>query len=300
MNRIDRLFAILLMLQRRQRLTAREIASQFGVAERTIYRDMQALTEMGIPIAAQAGEGYELLEGFSLPPVAFTELEAKTIVLAMHWFLKHSTGTMQRSARTSLDKIEAVLSTPLREQTERLARLIDYYPSHPPLDWEQPDLHFMLEAIASFQVVKIVYRAHQTEQATERDIEPLRLTFSQGAWYVDAFCRLRRDMRSFRLNRIASFSLVGERFTPRTVFPVRNVQVEVRLRFEASVLPHVRERQHYGFLREEAGEMVYRVDDLKEIRGWVLGFGRQVETIQPGELREWLRAEAESLIRLLT
>ncbi|MBW4438989.1 MAG: HTH domain-containing protein [Pleurocapsa minor GSE-CHR-MK-17-07R] len=82
MNRIDRLFALLLLLQVKRRLTAREIAAHFEITERTVYRDMKALSEMGIPVAAQAGEGYHLLETFSLPPVAFTEGEAKAITMA--------------------------------------------------------------------------------------------------------------------------------------------------------------------------------------------------------------------------
>lgn len=300
MNRIDRLFAILLLMQLKRRRTAREIAAQFGISERTVYRDMQALSEMGIPLTAQAGEGYELLDSFSMPPIALNEGETRAAVMAIQWFIRNSTGDLQTNARAGLHKIEAVLPPALQEAVRALARLIDYYPAATPVDWEQPELQQIVDAIRSCRVLRIAYQGFQAAGATRRDIEPLRLTLSQGAWYVEAFCRLRGDLRSFRMTRIESITTLDETFTPRTVIPARPRQIEVAIRFAPPVQPRVRERQHYAFIHEDDEMMVYRVQQLSEIANWVLGFGADAEVLRPPELRQWIRDEAQRLIRLMT
>jgi predicted DNA-binding transcriptional regulator YafY len=300
MNRIDRLFALLLLLQVQRRLTAREIAVYFGITERTVYRDMKALSEMGIPVAAQAGEGYQLLETFSLPPVAFTEGEAKAITMAARWFVRNSTGSLHRDTLSSLHKLHAILTPVLREQVEQFVRLIDHYPTDPPLDWEQPALRLVLRAVQERRVLHIEYRSYQSDRLSSREIEPTRLTFSQGAWYVEAYCRLRRDERSFRLNRMVTLELRDETFTPRTMAAAPVQRMEVCVRFAAHVLPHVRESQHYAFVREDGDMLVYRVEALAEIQNWILGFGADAEVVAPKALRVWLRAEAQRLISLLT
>jgi predicted DNA-binding transcriptional regulator YafY len=300
MNRIDRLFALVLLLQVKRHLTAREIAAYFAITERTVYRDMKALSEMGIPVAAQAGEGYQLLETFSLPPVAFTEGEVKAITMAARWFVRNSNGSLQRDTLSSLHKLHAVLTPALREQVEQFTQLIDHYPTDPPVDWEQPALRLVMQAVQQRRVVSIDYRSYQSDSFSSRDIEPTQLTFSQGACYVEAYCRLRRDQRSFRLSRILALELRDETFIPRTMIAAPTQRMEVCVRFAAHVLPHVRERQHYAFVREEDDTMVYSVEALAEIQNWILGFGADAEVIAPDTLRIWLRAEAQRLILLLT
>lgn len=300
MNRIDRLFALLLLLQVKRRLTAREIARHFGITERTVYRDMKALSEMGIPIAAQAGEGYQLLETFSLPPVAFTEGEAKAITLASRWFVRNSTGTLHRDTLSSLHKLHAILTPALREQVEQFTRLIDHYPTDPPVDWEQPALRLVMQAVQERRVLRIEYQGYQSDITSNREIEPTRLTFSQGAWYVEAYCRLRGDQRSFRLNRMVRLQLSDETFIPRTMISAPVQRIEVCVRFAAHVMPHVRERQHYAFVHEEGDMLVYSVEALAEIQNWIFGFGADAEVIAPDALRVWLRGEAQRLISLLT
>jgi len=300
MNRIDRLFALLLLLQVKRRLTAREIASHFAVAERTVYRDMKALSEMGIPIAAQAGEGYQLLETFSLPPVAFSEGEARAITMAARWFARNSTGSLQHDVWSSLHKLQAILTPALREQVEQFEALIEHYPTDPPVYWEQPALKLAMQAVRQRRVLHIAYRRYQSDDVSSRDIEPTQLTCSQGTWYIEAFCRLRRDQRSFRLNRIVQLELRGETFIPRTMIAAQVQRTEIVVRFAAHVQPHVRERQHYAFVREDGDRMIYAVEALSEIRNWILGFGADAEVIAPDTLRSWLRAEAQRLISLLT
>lgn len=301
MNRIDRLFGILLVLQRHRRIRAQDLATQFEVSERTIYRDMRALNELGVPVVATAGEGYQLLETFSLPPLALNEGEAKSAFLALHMFLANSAGAVRRDAENLLRKIGGVLPPALRTEVEALAALVDFYPAEHPLIWDDPSLRLILQAIRTQHIIRFSYRGYQQTELTRRDVEPGQLSFHDGAWYLNGFCRLRNDTRNFRLSRIYDLEQLSETFTPRMVYPPKATYTPVLIRFADEVYPHVRERQHYAFFEEIDDQTCeYHVDDLREIRGWVLGFGSAAEVIRPEALREWIRQEAESLIKLLT
>lgn len=114
MNRIDRLFAITLLLQAKGRVRARDLATWFEVSERTIYRDMGALSESGVPVISLPGEGYELMEGFYLPPLLFTPAEASALFLGAQMLASHATGRLPASAQQALDKVAAILPQDLR------------------------------------------------------------------------------------------------------------------------------------------------------------------------------------------
>src|SRR5262245_33759427 len=105
MNRVDRLFGILLQLQQRWRVRAQDLAARFEISERTIYRDMTALSEVGVPIAALPGERYELMEGYYLLPLVFTPNEAGALSLAAQMFISQSSGRVASAGQAALAKI---------------------------------------------------------------------------------------------------------------------------------------------------------------------------------------------------
>ncbi len=100
MNRVDRLFAILLLLQHKRRIRAHDLAESFEVSERTIYRDMEALSESGVPLYGTPGEGYELMEGYFVPPLLFTPAEANALFLSAKMLMSYTTGELPQPRRT--------------------------------------------------------------------------------------------------------------------------------------------------------------------------------------------------------
>ncbi len=92
MNRMDRLFGLVVLLQHRKRLRAEDLASEFGVSRRTIYRDIYALNAAGVPIVSLPGEGYELMEGYFLPPLVFSVAEASALVLGARLLRNQAAG----------------------------------------------------------------------------------------------------------------------------------------------------------------------------------------------------------------
>ena len=110
MNRTDRLLGVLLELQRCKRVRAEDLAALFETSKRTIYRDIQALCETGVPIIAQAGQGYSLVEGYFLPPLSFSVAEATMLILGSALAAHSFDAQYREAAHCASRKIEAVLS----------------------------------------------------------------------------------------------------------------------------------------------------------------------------------------------
>jgi predicted DNA-binding transcriptional regulator YafY len=303
MNRMDRLLGYLVILQSRGLVRAQDLAARFEVSERTVYRDIQVLGEVGIPIIALPGEGYRLIEGFSLPPIVFSEDEARALFLSAALFHGMAAeGATRRSNTTALEKIRAVLPKATLEQLEALSAVVSFGAvSRPKLEFDNDRLGLLQYAIQQRRVAHLRYQSPQDNQITERDIEPLHLVSLDSTWILVAHCRLRRSQRHFRVDRIDQLKLRHERFAPREFVPgAPPAEQRAVLRVDADAIRWVRERQHYGLIAEyplETGDvqMVYLLQSAPQMLPWVLGWGGQVEVLEPAELR---RSVAEAAARL--
>jgi predicted DNA-binding transcriptional regulator YafY len=305
MKRIDRLFAVLVQLQGRRRLRARDLARRLEVSERTIYRDVAALSEAGVPVVALPGAGYELAEGFFLPPLVFTPAEASALTLGGRLLAVQAAGRVPDDARRALEKLAAVLPAETRRAVDRLTEVIELTARRRPFDLEDPRLLTLQETIRARRVVRLRYHAFGTGEVTEREVEPHRLQYAGGAWYLNAYCRARRDERSFRLERIDALEVLAETFAPRAdrapAGPPAREPALVRVRFERGAVRWVREWQHQGLVGEEpagadgAVVMRYAVEAPLEMRPWLLGWGAAAEVLEPPALRAAVRDEAVRL-----
>src|SRR5438105_10442497 len=120
MNRIDRLHAILTHLQSKRKVTAQEIADRFEISLRTVYRDVKALDESGVPVIGEAGSGYSIMEGYRLPPVMFTQEEAAALLLGAKLAEQWTDASIKKHFNAALYKIKAVLRTSDREHMDHL------------------------------------------------------------------------------------------------------------------------------------------------------------------------------------
>ena len=307
MKRLDRLFAVLGLLQGRRRVRARDLAARLEVSERTIYRDVAALSEAGVPVVALPGAGYELAEGFFLPPLVFTPAEASALTLGARLLAAQAAGRVPADARGALEKLAAVLPAATRQEIDRLTEVIHLTSRRRLFDLDDPRLAALQAAVRARRVVRLRYHAFGSGEVTEREVEPRRLQYAGGAWYLHAYCRARRGERDFRLERIDAYELLAETFAPRDgpgeAGPPRGAPepVLVRVRFEAAAVRWVREWQHQGLSGEEpAGEdgsvvMRYAVEAPLEMRPWLLGWGAGAEVLEPPALRAALRDEATRL-----
>ena len=306
MNRIDRLFAILLELQHKRRIRAQDLARQFEVSKRTIYRDLSALNQMGIPLAALPGEGFELVEGYYVPPLMFTENEAVALLLGSRLLVQQSAGSLTQSADSALAKIKVALPEQIRARAEALTDIISFITPKAKFDLDDPQLLLIQRAIQEKKILHLRYRGYQKEEVTERDVEPHQLFYADGVWYLEAYCRTRKGMRDFRLSRMEVVTPRRETFRKKRTGPTQAGPVNViRIRFARNTVRWVHERQHYGYRGDEEETpqgtvMVYQVNQESEIIPWILGWGTSAEVLSPKTLRRSLRETALSLANLLT
>jgi predicted DNA-binding transcriptional regulator YafY len=206
MRRADRLFQIVLCLRRRRVVTARDLARALGVSERTIYRDVQELSACGMPIESAAGVGYRLLRGFDLPPLMFDREELQALRLGARMVRSWADPDLSQAAGNALRKIEAVLPPELDSAGETLfAPHLHPYPVRL--------VGLLRRAAADRQKARIGYTRPDGD-VSERTVRPLGLFYWGAAWTLLAWCELRQDFRSFRLDRIGEAEVTDEPFQP--------------------------------------------------------------------------------------
>jgi len=208
MRRADRLFRLVQLLRGGRLMTARTLAERLEVSERTVYRDVRDLMLSGVPIEGEAGVGYLLRAGFDLPPLMFDRGEIEAVVLGTRMARAWGGARLAAAAEEALRKIEAVLPAALRERVDR-TRL--YAPGDRIAASVRADLDQLSAAVDGGQRVAFGYVAEDGAR-TERTVRPLGLYFWGGVWTLVAWCELRRDFRSFRVDRMAAIE-------PGTAFP---------------------------------------------------------------------------------
>ncbi|MFM9402691.1 helix-turn-helix transcriptional regulator [Myroides odoratimimus] len=210
-KRVSRLTAILTQLQTQRLLTATYLAEKFNVSVRTIYRDMRALEESGVPIIAEEGKGYSLMEGYRIPPVMFTEAQANALIIAEQLVLKNKDASLIKDYTEAVDIIKAVLKYSIKDKANLLSdrTRFDQNVNRERNSDNLSDLQF---ALTNFNLVKIDYTNEQ-EITTTRYIEPFALLSTEN-WLLVAYCRLREEFRYFRLDRINKLEILSENFEP--------------------------------------------------------------------------------------
>ncbi|KAA2237360.1 helix-turn-helix transcriptional regulator [Salinarimonas soli] len=210
MARSERLLDLLQILRRHRRpVTGAQLADELGVSLRTLYRDIGALMGQGAPIEGEAGVGYVLRPGFTLPPLMFTDEEIEAVVLGARWVAQNGDPSLAAAARDALAKIADVLPAGLRDRAQTSGLLAVPEEAEP-----GADLGLVREAIQAERKLRITYMDGAGEW-TERTVWPFALAFFKQARVVAAWCELRAGFRHFRVDRIAAPALLPERYPRR-------------------------------------------------------------------------------------
>lgn len=216
-KRISRLTAILTQLQTKRLLTSSALANKFSVSTRTIYRDIKALEQAGVPILTEEGKGYSLMEGYRIPPVMFTESEANALITAEHLVLKNRDSSLMKEYTGAINKIKAVLHYTTKEKADLLSTRIAVRPQTEHKSTSD-SLTTLQTALTDFKVVKISYHSENKNETTIRKIEPFALYNNlHESWTLIAYCRLRKDYRLFRLDRISKLETLDDTFKPHKI-----------------------------------------------------------------------------------
>ncbi|HET6281838.1 MAG TPA: YafY family protein [Polyangia bacterium] len=199
MRRADRLFQIVQLLKVKRLTTAADLAQELEISTRTVYRDVQDLIESGVPIEGEAGVGYRLRKGFELPPMTFTVEELTALVLGARMVEAWADPDLGVAVRGAMKKVEDVLPEPLQELMLRTAL---FGPPARMSGRAPPELRQLRRALGDERWVRLRY-VDAANAATERTVVPLGLYFWGKQWLLAAYCLLRNDYRSFRVDRVS-------------------------------------------------------------------------------------------------
>ncbi|HEX7733813.1 MAG TPA: YafY family protein [Ktedonobacteraceae bacterium] len=310
MNRTDRLLAIVLELQARGRQRAEDLAATFETSKRTIYRDMLALGEAGVPLVSIPGLGYSLMEGYFLPPLSFSSEEATMLLLGSGVMALSFDAQYREAAQSATRKITGVLPEKLRTEVEYLQDAIRFVASGASEEGQEK-LRLLRRAIMERITVRFVYHARHSNsgeppETQMRDADPYGLISINQTWHLSAYCHLRKAMRNFRLDRMErpellprTFNRPGQRWTPvRQKNELGNLTV--RALFDPEIARWVREARSYYMVHDEEtpeGLLVtLKVRHESEILSWLLSWGRHVHVLEPDTLRARLAEESEAML----
>ncbi|MFY0654682.1 MAG: YafY family transcriptional regulator [Cyclobacteriaceae bacterium] len=311
MNRIDRLTAILVKLQSKRRTSADEISEHFDISMRTVYRDIRALGEAGVPIGLEQGQGYYIVDGYHLPPVMLTKEEAGAVLMAGKLMEKMGDKSVTEGFNSALMKISSVLKGSERDFVEDLNKYIAVDRPDFPKNDNFPD-EFLADiklALVAKSVLEFEYYSQYKDQNNTRKVEPLGLVFYSGHWHLIAYCLLRNDFRDFRTDRIMKLKLLEDRFERRYQGDYKDLirhfdrtgeLQQVKIKFSENVARFISDQKYYyGFVKEEKQGseviMTYMVGSLHYFARWLVMYGSALEILEPIGLKDEMYKIIEEL-----
>lgn len=304
MNRVDRLHAILVHLQSKRKVTAQELADRFELSLRTVYRDVKALEESGIPIIGESGIGYSIMEGYRLPPVMFSQEEASALLLGAKLVQQFTDASVKKHFEAAMFKIKAVLRSTDKDYVEELDDKIEIRLSPFPIDESlQLNMSAMRQAIGAKKVISIEYFSSYKEETTQRDAEPIGLFYYGQAWHFIGWCRLRQDYRDFRLDRIKKLVVRDETFDGKAhpslkeyieQLKTERELFEVIVSFDKEMARYMQTQKYYhGFVSQEEKEgrvyMRFLTEHAEALCHWLLMYTNSATIESPVILRETMQ-----------
>ncbi|MEO0896771.1 MAG: YafY family protein [Bacteroidota bacterium] len=229
--RLARLTAIITQLQSKSLVTAKELAQKHDVSIRTVYRDIRTLEKSGIPIVTEEGKGYSMMQGYRLPPIMFTEDEAHAMLIAEKLIQQNKDESLSAHFQQAIEKIKSVLLHTQKEKTELLEDRIQIRDNHKNVK-TSTYLIQLQAAITNFKLVRLEYFSLK-EEHSQRTLEPFALYTTQGNWLLIAYCRERKDFRSFRLDRIQQMYELSGTFQPHD-FTLEEYLTECRKKWQST------------------------------------------------------------------
>lgn len=296
----DRLFSIVHILLNKERVTAKELADQFEVSTRTIYRDIDSLSMSGIPIYTDKGTGggISLLDNYVLNKTVISEAEKNSILMG----LEVLEATHYDKSDKAISKLKHLFDGEKNAYIE--VDFSDFSHERQPKIFEDIKM-----ALQKNQTLKIIYKNNSGEK-TSRTINPLKLIFKQQRWYLVAYCHKRRDYRTFRISRILDTEITSEVFNRKdhdiSDWVLKSHETKhtkpVVLTLNAKALFRVEEEFPLSGIRHQEDQGILVVNFEAELDDWLLNYimtyADYLIDIEPSILKEQLKDKAQKIINL--
>jgi predicted DNA-binding transcriptional regulator YafY len=296
---INRLFEIVYILLDKKKVTAKALADQFEVSIRTIYRDIEILSEAGIPIYTNKGRGggINLLDNFILNKSLISENEQNEILAS----LQSLSAIKYPDAEPILNKLGTLFNKSIYNWID-----VDFS-SWSGGTYERESFDILKSAILEGKVISFYYFNSQGEK-THRMVEPLKLIFKGQAWYFYGYCRLKSDYRVFKISRVKELNITNETFQrsiPEDIFTANNSVYKEK---EIKLILHIDKKMAYRVYDEvseenitvtENGDFIVEINiaDEKDVYGYILSYGAYIEVIEPKRIRKDIAKTLKAAIK---
>lgn len=310
MPKSKRLLELMMTVNRKRRFKVKELADEFGVSKRTILRDLQELSELGVPLYSEVGPhgGYQVLRERVLPPIAFTEEEAVAMFFAVHALRHYSSLPFEAESASALNKFYLYMPGDIRDRIDSMKNRVDFVT--PSRRGKAPFLAILLNAAIHRKVLVVKYVTEE-EGASSRLIQPVSLYANNGFWYCTAYCYLRQGLRVFRCDRIheAEYDFSGTE--PLDLGDVRLSRIHTeepresfRLRAELSRAGVQRCEAELWLapmldVHEDGSGMIDKDvprSDIPFYTDFFIGLGDEAVLKEPEELRESIRNRLSNML----
>lgn len=309
MNRFDRVFSILILLQTKTLLTAKLISERYGISMRTVYRDISTLKNAGIPIIGDPGVGYSIMEGYRMPPMMFDKQEASALLTAEKFIGKLTDKNTLENYKSAMLKIKSILRSSEKQSLAKLDGAIAVSDNN---SWgDQAYLQDMFSSIATKKVLEIEYRKADGTTSL-RILEAIGCYHQYNAWYLIAFCLERKDYRTFKVNRVKNLKVLEQTYTTKHISLRDYIDRQddswkedkkfhaIEIAFKHSLLEHAERRKYYfGFVEQtikgDEVHMKFLNTSLELLARWLMQFGDQATALAPIELVDRMKSLTTNL-----
>ena len=339
MKELERILGMLLALQSKRTISAKQLAKRFDVSTRTIYRDLQTMSLLGIPVYTERGRhgGIRLLDGYFLPPLMFSRSEAIALLLGMIMLRTLRAAPFQAEAGTATQKLLAAIPEQLRATLARLGQIIGAELSSGDIFHSEPDepssngnaqrdsatLTHFLQALLDGNAVRLTYQSPYRETALSADARPLGIFWDRGRWYLAATepdsAQAERLWRADRVTAISTITNHGQTDNGRSDFDIAALlghswlktamdawreRAPVRLRITPEQAQRLQQDWYYRFAQYEAAEdgkitMTFGEGDVDLVLALVRWLGPGAELLSPAPWRDTLRAQLQDMLQQL-
>ncbi len=304
-GKFDSMMAILNMLDQGKTVSLESVADHFGFTKKSAERYMGSL-KTAFPVAYDRKQrSYVFEKGFQLKKIELSPEEQLFFGLAKNMLKKYGgkTGRVMESIERKIGSCSMPFPKHILFSGDALPPQVEEY------------IQRLNYAIREQQLVEINYRAtYKNDEVTCRTVEPYFLFFEDNLWYLRAYCRLRKDLRVFALDKIDSVSVLERHFVPRvSVSPEEELltgaravldgePVTVTLRFEKKIAPSIKRRKWFPSQKEKnlpegRLEMTCRVNGFIGVKPWIMRWMPYVEVVWPKELRKLVREEMQEALK---
>lgn len=297
LNSSTRRLKLIILLQSKRYLTVNEIADEFAISRRTVFRDLNVLGDMGIPIVSDRDRGYSMDRNYTVPPMMFSEKELSTLMVGLGYLKGQVDKGLSQSARDVEMKIQGILPVKLQDFMRTISQKVKLYPYYHEDVWEKADENWyeILTAINNRTAISCTYQSLAQNSISERRIDPYILVYYTDHWDVIGHCHSSNSLRTFVLKRITNLVVdtnsyfvrdglsdaqIIHRSSNNNTFIRIIVDVFVVDRLTRSLPSLIKSIELVG----DKTEITFEFDNIRWINQWLLQFGTSVSIVEPAEM----------------